>query len=152
MVPADAKLDGLDRTAAATDEATAMRGSPPVPPASIPASHAALRPPMRLNRRVARALAAIVSTLHGERPQCHVVDGSLFIPLSALATQGVDARQVCRSLQDAGMLEPSESGKGVQSVVVDGQQQAGICVLADFVAGMEKVDSDAGATAGRAPC
>lgn len=151
MAPADAEPDGSDHAAAATEEATTMR-SCPVPQASVTASHAELRPPMRLNRRVARALAAIVSTLHGERPQCHVVDGSLFVSLSALATQGIDVRQACRSLQDAGMLESSESGEGMQSVIVDGQQQAGICVLADFVAGMERGDSDASATTGRASC
>lgn len=154
IAPPAARQDGPDRAAAAaaTHETTTMGGDPPAYPEAIIASHAALRPPMRLNRRVARSLAAIVSTLHGDRPQCHVVDGSLFVPLSALAMQGVDVRQACRSLQDAGMLEPNERGEGVQSALIDGQQQAGICVLADFVAGMEKVNSEVGATAGRAPC
>lgn len=152
MAAADARQDGQDQAPAATHESTAMGGDPPAPPEPATASHAALRPPMRLNRRVARALAGIVSTLHGDRPQCHVVDGYLFVPLSALAMQGVDVRQACRSLQDAGMLEPNERGEGVQSALIDGQQQAGICVLADFVAGMEKVNSEVGATAGRAPC
>ncbi|WBS00174.1 TraI domain-containing protein [Pseudoduganella sp. SL102] len=137
MTPPDAVRDGGHLAAAGTHETTAVGGNSPGLPEPVAASHAELRPPMRLNRRVARALAAIVSTLHGERPLCHVVDGSLFVPLSALAEQGVDARQACRSLQDAGMLEPDESGEGVRSTRIDGQQQAGICVLAEYVAGLE---------------
>lgn len=137
MTPPDAGRDGGHLAAAGTHETTAVDGNSPGLPEPVAASHAELRPPMRLNRRVARALAAIVSTLHGERPLCHVVDGSLFVPLSALAEQGVDARQACRSLQDAGMLEPDESGEGVRSTRIDGQQQAGICVLAEYVAGLE---------------
>ncbi len=137
IAPPDAGQDDFERNTPATNEATAIGGDPPTSTGPALALHAELRPPMRLNRRVARALAAIVSTLHGEQPQCHVVDGSLFVPLSALAAQGVDARQACRSLQDAGMLESDESGEVVHSVRTDGRQQAGICVLAEFLAGME---------------
>ncbi|SFU61233.1 MobH family relaxase [Pseudoduganella namucuonensis] len=102
--------------------------------------HAELRPPMRLNRSVARALAAIVGSLHGERPACHVVAGSLFVPLTSFARQGVDARQAWRALADAGMIEPDESGEGVQSAVIDGAKVPGVRLAPQFVTGLA-VDS-----------
>jgi conjugal transfer pilus assembly protein TraI len=100
------------------------------------AGHPALRAPLRLNRTVAGALSAIVGTLHGDRPQCHVVGGALFVPLAALATHGVDARQAWRSLDDAGMLLLDDSGEGVQSEQIAGSRIPGVRIAGGFVTGL----------------
>ncbi|GAB2855683.1 hypothetical protein GCM10027277_25300 [Pseudoduganella ginsengisoli] len=97
---------------------------------------AALRAPMRLNRTVARALSAIVSTLCDDKPQCHVIAGVLFVPLASLDWQGVDARQAWRALFDAGMLEPDEDGECVQSQEIDGARVPGVFIGAQFVTGL----------------
>ncbi|WP_377705342.1 MobH family relaxase [Pseudoduganella sp. UC29_71] len=104
----------------------------------------ALCAPLRLNRTVAGVLSAIVGTLHGDRPQCHVVDGALFVPLAALAAHGVDARQAWRSLDDAGMLVQDDSGEGVQTEQIAGSRIPGVRIAARFVTGLPTAPDKAG--------
>ena len=108
------------------------------------AGHPGLRAPLRLNRTVAGALSAIVDTLHGEGPQCHVVAGALFVPLASLAAHGVDARQAWRSLDDAGMLLQDDSGEGVQTEQIAGSRIPGVRIAARFVTGLPMVPDNAG--------
>lgn len=102
-----------------------------------PPGQAVLHAPLRLNRAVARALEAIVGSLHGKDPQCWAVGGTLFVPMSSLAKHGVDARQACRSLGDAGMLEPDGDGELVRSENIGGARVAGLRIGAKFVSGLQ---------------
>ena len=113
-----------EHAAHGNDQATPCAGPP------------ALRAPLRLNTTVAGALSAIVGTLHGDRPQCHLVAGAVLVPLASLASHGVDARQAWRSLDDAGMLLQDDSGEGVQSEQIAGSRVPGVRIAAGFVTGL----------------
>lgn len=97
----------------------------------------ALRAPVHLNPAVRAALAEIVETLNEQAGSaCCTMPRGVFVPLAQFKGHSVDTGIAVASLFESGMLATTKGAKTIQHEF-DGQRTLGVCILPEFVAGLD---------------
>ncbi|WP_157263925.1 MobH family relaxase [Azohydromonas aeria] len=112
-------------------------------PAPLPPTPLALQAPMRLNRKVRDALALAVESLNGEprAASAMTTPAGVFVPLSFLRAQRVEAPVALRELAENAMVSTRADGRAVtEKHEFAGEMELGIVLKPAFVKGFNPAD------------
>lgn len=129
-----------DSASAAPAPAPAQPVAPPAPP---PPTAFALQAPMRLNRKVRDALVLAVESLNGEprAASAMTIPAGVFVPLSFLRSQRVEAPVALRELAENAMVATRADGRAVtEKHEFAGEMELGVVLKPAFIKGLDPAD------------